>query len=423
VQERNWAGNYRYRARALHRPRTLEHLRELAATRPRIRVLGSRHSFTEIADGDELVTLAGLPQELTFNRAEGTVTLSAAWRYGDLAERLHAEGLALGNLASLPHISVPGAVATATHGSGNANGNLATAVAAVEFVRSDGELMWLHRGDADFNGAVVSLGALGAVTRISLDVQPAYEMRQLVFEGLAWPALYEHFDAIMAAGYSVSIFTRWQDTVDQVWVKQRRQPDDPAGDPAGHTSSTLFGARAATVARHPILGIDPVHCTPQLGAWGPWLERLPHFRMGYTPSSGDELQSEYHFARERGVAAIEAVRALSERLAELVQVAEIRTVAADELWLSPQYRRDTVAIHFTWVGREEPVRRALAALEAALLPLGARPHWGKLFAADAAYIASAYERAGEFAALAQRLDPRGAFTNAWLQDRLLAGLR
>lgn len=428
MHERNWAGNYRYRARVLHRPSTLDELRDLVATRPRLRVLGSRHSFTDIADGEELVTLDGLPQELTVNRAESTVSQTAAWRYGDLAARLHAEGLALGNLASLPHISVAGAVATATHGSGDANGNLATAVAAIELARSDGELVQLRRGDPDFAGAVVGLGALGAVTRITLDVEPAYEVRQRVYEGLTWAALQEHFDAVMAAGYSVSVFTRWGDRVDQLWVKQRVAPGGRADDDGSdHEADELFGARAATGQRHPIPGLDPRHCTPQLGVPGPWLERLPHFRMGFTPSSGEELQSEYHVAREHGPEAIAAVRAvagqLGERLRGLVQVAEIRTIAGDHLWMSPQFGRDTVAIHFTWVSREAAVRRALTALEAALMPFAARPHWGKLFTADATYLASVYERASDFAALAERLDPRRAFSNAWLHDRLLAGLR
>src|SRR3954469_6250107 len=212
----NWAGTHTYRARAVHRPASVEHLREIVAAAPRIRVLGSRHSFTDIADSEELVSLDALPADVTVDRDNGTVSFGAALRYGDLAEALHAEGLALRNLASLPHISVGGAVATATHGSGDANGNLATAVAGLELVTSSGEVLRATRGDPDFDGTVVGLGALGAVTRIALDVEPAYEIRQRVFEGLAWQALHEHYAAITAAGHSVSIFTRWGETTDQV---------------------------------------------------------------------------------------------------------------------------------------------------------------------------------------------------------------
>jgi xylitol oxidase len=259
---------------------------------------------------------------------------------------------------------------------------------------------------------VVGLGALGAVTRIALDVQPAYEVRQRVFEGLRWEALAENFDEIMACGYSVSVFTRWQDTVDQVWVKSR--PD--RGD---RTLTDLFGARPATADRHPILGIDAAPATPQLGRPGPWHDRLPHFRMGFTPSAGDELQSEYLLPRRHAVPAIEAVRALAGRIRPLLLVTEIRTVAADRLWMSTSYGEDSVALHFTWRQQPRAVAELLVPLEEALGPFGARPHWGKVFAADAASIAPRYERHADFAGLVARLDARGAFRNRWLQRCVL----
>jgi alditol oxidase len=301
---------------------------------------------------------------------------------------------------------VAGAVATATHGSGNANRNLATAIAGLELVTSSGDVVRAVRGDADFDGLVVGLGAVGAVTRVTLDVEPAYEVRQRVFEGLEWDALYEHYDAISACGYSVSVFTRWGETTDQVWVKSR------VSDAPEEVRSELFGAHAATLERHPILGLDPVNCTPQLGVPGPWWDRLPHFRMGFTPSAGDEIQSEYHMPREDAVSAIEAVRGLADTLRPVLQVAEIRTIAADRLWMSPNYGRDTVAIHFTWTREPAAVERVVGELEAALAPLGARPHWGKLFVGRAGPL---YERRDDFMALARRLDPRGAFRNDWLE--------
>jgi xylitol oxidase len=411
VELRNWGGNYRYRARALHRPTTLAELQRLVVSRRRLRAIGSRHSFTAISDGDELVTLDDLPGEVTIDRDAQTVSLPSHLRYGELAGRLAAEGLALANLASLPHISVSGAVATATHGSGVANGNLATAVAALELVRSDGELVRLRRGDPDFDGAVVALGALGVVTRVALDVQPAYEISQHVYEGLAWDALFEHFDAIFSAAYSVSVFLRWGDRIDQVWLK-RRVTDPPA-------SEELFGAAPAPVDRHPIAGLDPVNCTPQLGRPGLWMDRLPHFRMGFTPSSGREIQSEYHLPRERAVEAIEALRGIRATMQDLVQVSELRTIAADTLWLSPQHRRDTVAIHFTWAPDQGAVERALAEIEAVLIPLGARPHWGKLFLAQAADFTGGYDRLADFSALVQRFDPERKFRNLWLERHVL----
>jgi len=413
VPEHNWAGNYTYRADRLHRPSTLEQVREIVANAPRVRVLGSRHSFNGIGDSSELLTLDSLAGDVSVDRDARTVSCAGSVRYGELAEVLDAEGLALGNLASLPHISVAGAVATATHGSGDANGNLATAVAGLQLVTSSGDVLTARRGDADFDGLVVSLGALGAVTRITLDVEPAYQVRQRVFEGLTWDALFEHFDEITSSGYSVSVFTRWGDTTDQVWVKSR------VTDAPEQVRADLFGARAATTERHPIIGIDPVNATKQLGAPGPWSDRLSHFRMGFTPSAGDEIQSEYIVARRHAVAAIEAVRVLAGAVRPLVQVCEIRTIAADRLWLSPQYGQDTIAIHFTWKRDETAVGRVLPDVERALAPFDARPHWGKVFLAQADVISRLYERLPDFSRLVERLDPRGAFRNEWLESRVL----
>jgi xylitol oxidase len=409
----NWAGNYTYDAQRLLRPATLEEVQEIVSSAARVRVLGSRHSFTAIGDSAELLTLDDLPPDVVVDRAASTVSFTASVRYGGLARALQGEGLALANLASLPHISVAGAVSTATHGSGDGNGNLATAVAALELVTSDGGVLRVSRGDADFEGTVVGLGALGAVTRISLDVEPEYEVRQRVFEGLGWDALFEHFDAITSCGYSVSIFTRWGGAVDQVWVKNR------VTDAPETVAESLFGATPAIVERHPITGLDPINCSPQLGVPGHWAERLPHFRMGFTPSSGEEIQSEYHVPRRHAVAAIEAVRALRDRISPLLQVSEVRTIAADELWMSPQQGRETIAIHFTWLPQRAAVRRVLIEIEAALAPLAARPHWGKLFLAEAETIAPLYERHADFTALIERTDPRGAFRNEWLERHVV----
>ena len=397
----NWSGNYTYRATVVHRPSSLEELREVVARAERVRVLGTRHSFSDIADAPELVTLERLPAEITVDGA--TVTVPAAMTYSQLAERLRDEGLALRNLASLPHISVGGAIATGTHGSGNRNGNLATQVAALELVTSNGELASCSRGDPDFDGVVVGLGSLGAVTHVTLDVEPAYEMRQRVFEHLSWDALFEQFDAITAAADSVSVFTLWSDDVDQIWLKSRAEIENE-----------LLDATAAIVDRHPILGADPVNATPQLGQPGLWSDRLPHFRSGFMPSAGDEIQSEYFVDRRDGPAAIEAILRIGDRIRPLLHISELRTVAADTLWLSPQYDRDAVGIHFTWRHEQGAVERALAEVERALEPFDPRPHWGKLFLS-----APRYERLPDFVALLDRLDPRGAFRNAWLERHLL----
>ena len=410
--ERNWAGNYTYRAEKLHRPTTIEQVQEIVANAASVHVLGSRHSFNDIADSSELISLENLPADVVVDHQAHTVSLGGGVKYGNLAKTLNEEGVALHTLASLPHISVAGAVATATHGSGVTCGNLGSAVAGLSIVTSSGEIIKASRGDSDFDGLVVGLGALGAVTRITLDVQPAYKVKQRVFEGLSWKALYDHFDEITSCGYSVSIFTRWGETNEQVWVKSRTdEPDRVEGD--------LFGAVAATVDRHPIVELDPTPCTPQLGRPGLWSDRLPHFRMGYAPSSGEEIQSESLFPRRHAMGAIEAVRALADRMRPILQVSEIRRVAADRLWMSMNYEEDSVGIHFTWKREPDAVQEMVAQIEDALTPFEARPHWGKVFHADAAAIAPLYKRHSDFVRLVERLDPRGAFRNAWLKARVL----
>jgi xylitol oxidase len=400
---RNWGGNYTYRARAWHRPVSLDELRALAARAPSLHVAGSRHSFTDVGDADELITLEALARDVEFG--DGVVTVDAGMTYATVASALDAAGVALHNLASLPHISVGGAIATATHGSGAGNGNLATAVAGLELVTSSGDVVRMARGDAGFEGVVVGLGALGVVTRVTLDVEPAFEVRQDVFEGLSWDALLAHFDEVMGAAYSVSVFSRWGDAVEQVWLKSRGREGFDA----------FFDARPAPVERHPILALDPVSATAQRGVPGPWQDRLPHFRIEFSPSAGEEIQSEYFVARADAVAAVRALLAIGDEIRDVLLVSELRAVAADTLWLSPQHGQDTIALHFTWKRDQPVVERALAVIEDALAPFFARPHWGKLFLASPAPL---YERRDDFAALRDRLDPRGAFRNPWL-DRVI----
>lgn len=415
--ERNWAGNVAYRCRSVERPASIAALADVVSRAGRVRVVGTRHSFNEIADSDVLVSLADLPEDIVVDFAAGTVEFNPAITYGRLSVALQDHGAALHNLASLPHISVAGAVATATHGSGNRSGNLATAVRAIEIVRSDGELVRLEPPDADFAGAVVGLGALGAVVRMQLAIEPAYDVVQHVFEDLPWGALASNFDAVTGAGDSVSVFTTYAgEHAEQVWVK-RRQPSHAA---TLDLSGGLFGARPAIVDMHPIAGLSAESCTPQLGVPGRWSDRLPHFKMGFTPSSGDELQSELFVERRDAVAGIEALRRLAPELAPVLLVSEIRTVAADDLWMSPENGRDTVAFHFTWRRDPAVVEPVLRRVEETLQPFEPRPHWGKLFTLDATALAERYPRRSAFADLVERFDPRGAFRNPWFERTILA---
>lgn len=416
--ETNWAKNVVYRAREVAWPRSVDELRDVLAGCRHARAIGSRHSFSTIGDTDgTLISTRALPgadpDRWRLDEAAQTVTVGGGALYGDVAAWLERRGWALAALASLPHISVAGAIATGTHGSGDRVGSLAADVAGIELVTASGELLTLRRGDADFAGAVVSLGALGVVTRVTLDVQPSYEVAQHVYEGLALSELQRRFDAVTASGYSVSVFTTWQDpdVVDQVWVKRRTDADE-------QPPAELFGARPADGPRHPLPGVPAPWCTEQMGAPGAWLDRLPHFKLGFTPSNGEELQSEYLLPRDRADAALDAVRRLAPQIAPLLQVNEIRTVRGDSLWLSPAHSTDVIALHFTWRPDQRRVEPLLGLLEAALLPLGARPHWGKLFAADRQAMRAAYPRLEDFVALEGRYDPEHLLRNDFLDDLL-----
>ena len=415
ADRRNWAGNLMYRAARVVHPATIDGLQQVLAAGGPVRVLGTRHSFNDLADTEgTLIATDRLPVHVDTSSGPGGVRLLGGLRYGDLAPRLHDRGLALANLASLPHISIAGAIATGTHGSGDRIGSLATAVRWIGFVTPDGEHRLLQRGDADFAGAVVHLGALGVVTALELEVEPTYDVAQTVYEHPAWDAVLAELDAVTALGTSVSIFTTWArtDVADQLWVKQRVPIETDAA--ASAALIARLGARAASGPRHPIPGIAADACTPQLGEAGPWHERLPHFRLEFTPSAGEELQSEYLVPRADAVAALEAVRSLATRIAPLLLTSEVRTVRADDLWLSPAYGADVVGIHFTWRRDEAAVRALLPVIEAAL-PETARPHWGKVFTLPEDELRRRYPRFDDFAALRQRHDPEGRLRNAFLE--------
>jgi alditol oxidase len=408
----NWAGNVTFSAQRLHRPAALCELQRVVAGNSRVRALGTAHSFNRIADcpGD-LISVAGLPKVIEIDAGRATATVSAGLRYGEVAGRLNEAGWALRNLGSLPHISIAGACATGTHGSGDANGNLGTAVAALDMVTAAGDAVTLSRerdGDA-FAGAVVALGSLGIVTSLTLDLVPAFGIRQYVYEGLPPGQLDEHLAEIFASGYSVSLFTDWRGPrIRQAWLKCL---DAGPGSGQPVPPPWLDGAAPADGPRHPVPGMSAAACTEQLGVPGPWHLRLPHFRLDFTPSSGDELQSEYLVPRDRAIEALRAIGRIRGRIAPVLQISEIRTVAADDLWLSPSYRRHSAAIHFTWIKDPDAVAPVLAAIEDRLAPLGARPHWGKLFSVSPAVVRGLYERLPDFQRLRQRFDPEGKFRN------------
>ena len=414
-REHNWADNYTFSAGRIHRPASLDEVRRLVATSPRIRAIGTRHSFNGVADSaGELVDLRDIDPGFVIDPERRTVTVGAATNYGVLAAHLQLMGWALHNMASLPHVSVAGAIMTGTHGSGDRLGNLATAVAALELVCATGDLLTIRRGDPGFDGAVVALGALGIVTRVTLDIEPAFAMRQDAFEGLAWAALLADLDAVMSAGYSVSLMTSWSGpTVSRWWIKTRLEEGAPDRMPAARLGTAPATQPALRATPEAIQRLNP------FGVAGPWSERLAHFRPDVEPNPAFHLQSEYMVPRARAAIAIARLRDIGERIDRLLWATEIRSMTGDGLWLSPSYGDDRVAIHFSWLREPDAVAALTAEIEGMLRPLGAQPHWGKIMHARAAELAPLYPKLPAFRDLARSHDPTGKFRNEFLEAHVL----
>jgi alditol oxidase len=252
--------------------------------------------------------------------------------------------------------------------------------------------------------------AVGVVFFLDFYLYRTYQMQQYVYENLPFSELTKHFDEIEASAYSVSLFTDWQQQrISEVWLKCVMKDDEKFDAP-----SEFFGARQATRNLHPIAELPSENCTEQMGVPGPWYERLPHFKMGFTPSAGKELQSEYFVPRQHAAEAILALQKLRDQVGPHLLITEIRAVAADNLWMSPCYQQPCITIHFTWKPQWGAVRKILPLIERELAPFHPRPHWGKLFTISPAQLHARYEKLPEFVKLSQAYDPRGKFRNEFL---------
>jgi xylitol oxidase len=345
-----------------------------------------------------------MPQTIEINPESNSVTVAAGLKYGELAPVLHQQGWALNNLASLPHISIAGSISTGTHGSGIKNQNLANQVLSFDLVTAEGELRHINRTNPAFNALVVGLGLGGIVYQYELKIEPTFEIRQVIYPEIPLDVLQRSFDQIMGTAYSVSYFTDWgSDQFGNLWYKFRDGEVIP---------ESIGGMAKADKKYHPIPSVDPVACTEQLGVSGSWHERLSHFKLDFTPSVGEEIQTEFFVDRKDAAAAIEAVSKLGAEISPLLWITELRTIAADDLWLSGAYQRDTLAIHFTWK-KDDAIYSVIEKVETALRPFNYRPHWGKVFTADAQYLKSVYPKMGEFKALVEALDPSKKFENSF----------
>ena len=413
---KNWAGNLTYSTKNVHYPTTVDQISNLVKKNKSLRGLGSQHSFSTIADSkDGLISLKNMKKIVSIDKTTSTVTVEAGVRYGDICEEINQNGFAFHNLASLPHISIVGAAATATHGSGVENAALPAAIRAIEFVNAKGEVIQLSREkDGDlFNGTVVSLGAFGIITKATLDIVPSFNMQQVVYRDMPINALEANFEEIMSSAYSVSLFTDWRNkNVNEVWIKSRLDA------PEIISGNEYFGSRLADRNLHPIESEPAENCTDQMAVEGPWYERLPHFKMGFTPSSGDELQSEFFIPFENGYEAMMAIEKMNEQVSPHLLISEIRTIAEDNFWMSPFYKKPCVAIHFTWKPHWDDVHRLLPLIEGALAPFGVRQHWGKLTTLDPSVLQSRIVRLNDFKEIVNQFDPEGKFRNAYLEHYL-----
>lgn len=413
MPEQNWAKNVTYATDDIRQPTTVEELAEIIATTPKLRILGTRHAFNELANSTEVLVnlekMATDEVEVVGTTADGQkiVRVWGPTRYGDLAVKLDEQGLALATMASLPHISVAGAIQTGTHGSGDEVSSLSTQVTAIEFLNARGELVRLTEDDDDLRGAVVGLGALGPITHVELRTEPSYQMTQTIYDGVRWDDVLDRFDEFTALADSVGVFTQWSEDdgcIEQVWTKHR-SPESP--------DFSSFGGTPATEKRHTVLGDDPEPTTEQ-GEPGPWFERLPHFKLDFNPSSGEEIQVEYLVPRTDAVDTLRRLREIGDHIRPLLFVSELRTVKGDDLWLSMAHDTDVVAIHFTFHPDEEKVLALLPDIEKRL-PQTARPHWGKVNLVDPVEATRRFPRWDDFVALARRHDPDRKFVNEHLE--------
>jgi alditol oxidase len=404
---KNWGGNLSYGTDQILEPTTIDELSQIIKS-GKVRPIGTKHSFSPVVIGDgKLVSTMGLVFEPFVDEKEAKVTVAANTRFGDLAIYLESRGWALKNMGSLPHISIAGACATGTHGSGDGNQILSASLSSYSFLDGRGEMQTFSRGDELFEAGRLGLGAYGLWVQLTLDVVPSYRMRQDVYHDILWEAFYENPANLTSAGYSVSLFTKWgKPTIDQTWVKTRISDGPPA--------NPLHGVYAETESKRELAPGVGDNLTAQGGQEGAWCDRLPHFRLDATPSAGDEIQTEYFVQRDQVASAVKQLNQLAELINPILIITEIRTIASDQAWLSPMLRGDSVALHFTWRNDPAAVNDAVQQIEAKLGDYGIIPHWGKVNAFDKSRLAAVHSRISDAREVFDELDPMRKFSSEYL---------
>ena len=395
----NWVGNQSFTPAFAAAPRDVEEVaslvRQAAERGVCVRVAGAGHSFTPVVETDGLLLdLSALRGVLDADAERKRATALAGTRIHDFYEPLWEAGLALRNQGDIDTQQIAGAVATATHGSGTRYTSLSGVVRGVQLVSATGEVRNIGDDEPDLlRAAQVAVGMLGVITRLELDVTDTYRLREQI--GLRpWDDVMEHWDQLVSQHRHFGFFwlpseqsaalykleRHGQRMTDQCYVKVYDEigPDVPDDDTEGHR-------------------VDR------------WYRIFP---MVFDPNF-DEL--EYYVALERGPQALHAVRELMlTRLPDSVYPLEVRTVGADDAFLSPQYQTATTSISVSGKPGTD-YWDYLRSIDALLAEFDARVHWGKLHFLTPERLQALYPRADDFIALRRELDPEGIFLNDHLR--------
>lgn len=405
----NWGGNLAFEQAEVVKPKTISELAEMVRVN-KVRPVGTLHSFSPIAKGEGLLmSTANLAIKPELDSDRSVVRFGAAMRFGELALFLEQNGFALRNMGSLPHISVAGAAATGTHGSGDKNQILSSSLTSFSYLNHEGELIKVEKQDPLFEAFRLGLGAYGIWVEAELSIVPSFQIRQDIFLEIPWSYFLEDPSRLTSAGYSVSLFGKWgTSTISQTWVKS--EVEDPrAGVPIAAIAPEQNSKRELAD------GVGD-NLTEQGGKPGPWLHRLPHFRLDASPSAGNEIQTEYFFTRDKIAHAIEAVHSVAGKINPVLIISEIRSIAQDDAWLSPMRRGDSIALHFTWKNEPELVDIAVQELEKVLAPMEPIPHWGKVHHFTQSDLERAHPMLSKAREQFENADPSGKFSSDYLRS-------
>jgi len=407
---KNWAGNLTFSAKEYIEIDSISKLQSIVSKASGVKVLATGHSFNDIADTNQTqISIKNLSNKIEIDSIKKVVLVPAGMQYADVCRYLETKGWALFNTASLGEITVAGAMLTGTHGSGSNNPVLSDCVEGIEMVLESGEIFNISREDSDeFFGFVISLGALGVFTKLKLKIVESFSIKQFVYENIGIQSISENFDDVFDKSYSVSYFSNWKkNSTGQIWMKFLDNNNFP------QLPSVWLDGNIANANQHPVKVNDPSPCTDQMGVSGKWLYRLPHFKLDSSPASGDEVQTEYLVDRAYVSHYIDELSNIGDEIAARVYATEIRTIKADDLWLSGAHGRQTVGFHFTWK-KSDSLQTFLPKIEEILGNHNGRPHWGKLFSTPRENLIGRYPKYSNFEDLLKKYDPNKKFRNSFI---------